>query len=755
MEHSPNEHCPSVTFLRLLGKDPAKTWFRTITPGKGANKSRSGRDLHGFDAAALKIDNENGASIYFITGDANQASGKSGCVLDADVHGCWVVYIEWDDKPIEWQINAWKELGLPEPTAMVKTGGKSVHCYWRLQAPMEPAAWRQLQARLIDFAGGDPQCKNPSRLMRLPGYRYISKDTGKPSENIAELIHQSDVTYTTAEIESCLPPTPAEPANELVEIDTSKFTTSAPNYPKHTQEEIKAAAQFIPKSVRGQNTYEETRNAICGCSAALAEAGVADPDGEALKLLGHKWPSHTDAAQVLRTATTRCAASFWSIAQKYGFKSGSKKKKKKVAKKPSYPTEARQKKHASLDALIQRLNDGWDEDNGKSQGLSAGSLAKALPTEYFQFNELDLRAYFESTSGWIPITDSDFDSAYVLLTGKGWGIGPEAVVKGIMHLARQSTFHPVRTYLQTIRADESIEPYDLDQVAPKLFRASHPLHVAMMRRWLIGAVARALNPGCQMDYCLVLKGGQGVGKSTSLKCLAGDDWFTSSYADQDKDFLLNIHSCWIYEQAELEAVTSRKQAGALKNLLTTATDTFRLPYGRTAERMPRQSVFCATVNKDHFLQDDTGNRRYWVVPIEGTEKLDKEAITKARDAIWKAAVMAHEAGETPMLEEQLEAQSAEQNVEYNEQDTWINMIQAWMDGEPFLRWDSERDPSPRAYEPGLLITSAEILYSAGLKRPDAINRTDEMRLGEVLRGMGFEKKKRRVEGRCIRGWMAS
>ena len=252
-----------------------------------------------------------------------------------------------------------------------------------------------------------------------------------------------------------------------------------------------------------------------------------------------------------------------------------------------------------------------------------------------------------------------------------------------------------------------------------------------------------------MDYCLVLKGGQGLLKSTSLKALAGKDWFTSSYADQDKDFLLNIHSCWIYEQAELEAVTSKKQAGALKNLLTSSTDTFRLPYGRTTERLPRQSVFCATVNQDQFLRDDTGNRRYWVIPIAGTEKLDREAITDARDAIWKAAVIAHEKGELPMLPEELEAQSADQNEEYNEQDAWVGMIQAWMDGDALLRWNKDSgDPSPRAFEPNALITSAEILYSAGLKRPDAITRADEMRLGDVLKAMGFEKKKR-----GIRGWI--
>ncbi len=400
------------------------------------------------------------------------------------------------------------------------------------------------------------------------------------------------------------------------------------------------------------------------------------------------------------------------------------------------------------------MPDGWTEkDNPKP--LSAGRLADLLPANSFRYNELDLRAYVHTSSGWQRITDADLDSAYVVLTGKGWKIGKDPVRDAVLHVARQTTVHPVREYLQRLKADPSITPYNLDDVAPKLFRASQPLHIAMVRKWLIGAVARALKPGCQMDYCLVLKGAQGLLKSTGLKALAGGELFTSSHAEQDKDFLLNVHSCWVYELAELESITGKRQSGALKNLITTATDVFRPPYGRTAERVDRQSVFCGTVNKEEFLRDDTGNRRFWVVPIEGTEKLDRDAIAASRDAIWKAAVLAHEANELPMLPDDLEALSAAQNEQYNEQDAWVGMVRAWMDGQPLHRWDPERDPSTKLFDPAGAFSSVEILYSAGLKRTEAITRADEMRLGEVLRAMGFTSKQRRVKGAVLRLWSLS
>jgi hypothetical protein len=304
---------PAFQFIQLLGKDPQDTWFRTLTPvpekgGSLPNVDRRGRDLREIDPC-LHAENQKGAAIYFITGDAATATGKA--VSDADITRCPAVFVEWDDRPIEWQLQAWQELGLPEPTAMVHTGGKSIHCYWRLTEPMAPEPWRVLQRRLIDYAGGDKACKNPSRLMRLPGYRYVDKATGKVTDNVTELIHQADVAYSAAEVEACLPaPAPLlKPAKAAPSLD----------WKPRNIDEINAAAAYIPRRDPGNGNYPSDRNALCGCSAALAEAGHPDPDGAALALLGHLWPTEAAARQVLDSTTTRNAASFWAIAAEHGY----------------------------------------------------------------------------------------------------------------------------------------------------------------------------------------------------------------------------------------------------------------------------------------------------------------------------------------------------------------------------------------------------------------------------------------------------
>jgi hypothetical protein len=308
----------------LIGKDPDSTYFRTIRPRSGANKARKGADLLGFDPAALLADNRAGQNVYMVVGRATAASGvnketgkPTGAVIDDDVADCPCLFVEWDDRPEAEQLRAWEELGLPEPTAMIDSGGKSVHVYWRMVEPITPAQWTEATARLIAHCGSDSTCSNLSRLMRVPGFAYIDKKTGKPTGGKAEVIYTSGRSYSLQEVMDCLPdpvqqqPAPAAPQRPRLQL------VSPP--PPRSLEEVNAAAEFIPVRVGGKGTYAQDRNALCGCSAALAEAGCTDPDAAALALLGGKWPSHKDADHCLATTTTRNAASFWAIAKAGGY----------------------------------------------------------------------------------------------------------------------------------------------------------------------------------------------------------------------------------------------------------------------------------------------------------------------------------------------------------------------------------------------------------------------------------------------------
>ena len=82
-------------------------------------------------------------------------------------------FLEWDDRPVPWQLSAWQRYGLGEPTISITTGGKSAHLYWVLNEPIATAEWIPIQAALIEITGADSSIRNPSRVMRLPGGSYI------------------------------------------------------------------------------------------------------------------------------------------------------------------------------------------------------------------------------------------------------------------------------------------------------------------------------------------------------------------------------------------------------------------------------------------------------------------------------------------------------------------------------------------------------------------------------------------------------
>ena len=142
----------------------------------------------------------------------------------------------------------------------------------------------------------------------------------------------------------------------------------------------------------------------------------------------------------------------------------------------------------------------------------------------------------------------------------------------------------------------------------------------LVQRWLSQCVALARNSDRQpygAEGVLVLVGGQGIGKTSLFRRLAVEpDWFNEGAVlnFRDKDTLIGATDSWISELGEMER-TLRSDEGALKAFITKPSDTLRRPYERAAEMHARRTSFCGTLNSERFLRDDTGNRRFWTVPI--------------------------------------------------------------------------------------------------------------------------------------------
>ncbi len=216
-------------------------------------------------------------------------------------------------------------------------------------------------------------------------------------------------------------------------------------------------------------------------------------------------------------------------------------------------------------------------------------------------------------------------------------------------------YNPIEDYLNTLEWD-GVER--LDGILTRYAGAKdNELNRAIGRCFMIAAVARALQPGCKYDTVLVLEGPEGIKKSTFVKTLGGPWGRTLSINLHDRERTIqSMMRGWILETPDL-AFTKRHEYNDIKSFITNEVDTTRLSYGRKAGEYPRRSVIVGTFNptKEGYLVKETGNRRYWPVPVT---RIDIKKLERDRDQLFAEAMAAYKKGELWWIENQpkLEAQ---------------------------------------------------------------------------------------------------
>jgi len=380
-----------------------------------------------------------------------------------------------------------------------------------------------------------------------------------------------------------------------------------------------------------------------------------------------------------------------------------------------------------LVADLQIIQSGLPMGGGtiaKPEPLNPGRLSSELLQNFgsrLRFNELTLKPELDGK----PMPDQMLQHFYVTLGQVGWKIEKGAARDALLYAARLNSYHPIREYLEHLEVDGQVEAADLDSLATTYLGTADPLYDAMLAATLIGAVARVLRPGCKFDTCTVLRGSQGIFKSTFWKALASPAWFCDTPND-DKDLKLAIQTCWIYELAELETKTGNKEAGAIKALLSSSVDNFRVPYGAGIEEHPRPSILVGSCNRDDFLRDSTGSRRFWVIdlpqdPDQG-QCINIPQVRQDRDAIWKAALLAYRAGRLPILSPVHQLASNNRNRGYEPEHIWLAPLQKWL----------------KTYAPSEFSTD-EALIGAGLRDKERLGPHDQRIAAELLRDLGYAR----------------
>lgn len=319
------------------------------------------------------------------------------------------------------------------------------------------------------------------------------------------------------------------------------------------------------------------------------------------------------------------------------------------------------------------------------------------------------------------------DAAVWFQSAFGISASLKTIYETMIVCARGQSVDPVREWVESLEWDgvERLDSWLPDATGCVASRYA----MAVGRKFMISAIARALRPGCKVDAMLILCGPQGTLKSTMLATLGGA-WFTDQIGEiGSKDTLMQIHGPWLIEMSELDSM-GKREASAVKAFLTTTTDRFRPPYGRSIGAYPRRCVFAGTTNLDTFLRDDTGGRRFWPIKIE---EIDIDFVESCREQIYAEAAHAFAAGEQWWLpgDEEIKEEAEAEQEDRRQVDPWEEKVASWI----------SKDMFSAAKE--LMID--EVLEGIGVD----ISRRDRfsaMRVGHALKRLGWTRHRRRIGG---------
>jgi putative DNA primase/helicase len=330
-----------------------------------------------------------------------------------------------------------------------------------------------------------------------------------------------------------------------------------------------------------------------------------------------------------------------------------------------------------------------------------------------------------------------------------YGLGCKAAStlrNGVIMAARNEKYNPVH---DLIRAETWDGEPRLEHWLTDVFEIDERPYTRLIGKcFIMGMVKRALQPGCKFDYMLIIKGEQGLKKSTAFRVLAQPFFTDNAIRMGDKDSLMTMQLVWIAESAELESL-NKSETTQIKQFLSAQEDMFRPPYGSQLIRAKRHSVNVGTTNADEFLKDATGDRRFW--PLE-VKVVNEDVLVNMRLQLFAEALHRLEQGEQywPTRDEERRLVFPEQEP-FKRTDAWEDLIDAYVNRDFSEKNDDPNQPVNAKRE---FFSRTEIYDRALLIKADRIDGAGNMdtRIGNAMRALGFDKHRETV-GKRRRGFL--
>ena len=315
--------------------------------------------------------------------------------------------------------------------------------------------------------------------------------------------------------------------------------------------------------------------------------------------------------------------------------------------------------------------------------------------------------------------------------------GREDVAAKLLAQATINAVHPVRQWLRSLPAWDGAER--IRRVASEVLGDPSPLAYQYVLRTMVGAVRRVFHPGTKVDTMLVLIGDQGIYKSTFFRVLAGEEFFGDSPIDlESKDGPMVLHRSWFNELAEIDHTTSTRAAERVKAFSSTSRDIFRPPFAKSVGVFPRSCIIVGTANRDTFLVDQSGSRRFW--PIKVHRLIDLDKLRTWREQLWAEALDIFHHDIDHWLSPDLEQLRAADAVNFEAEDPWDAQLDMAVDS--LAR-------AGRFASNGFSI--AELMTQMGVPVQQQ-NQRNSMQVAAILKSKGWKKARIMTGGKQVMLW---
>lgn len=361
----------------------------------------------------------------------------------------------------------------------------------------------------------------------------------------------------------------------------------------------------------------------------------------------------------------------------------------------------------------------------------------------FRYNEIKEFAEYLKGDGWVQVGRYELNSMRRRLDREvGISTSPKNL-QSIIESDFTQKVNPVVEYFTLLPGITGTRSIDALAATVDVVNSEH--WTEYLKRWIVAMYANAISEReCRNHSCLTLTGPQGTFKTTWLNHLCpkplSDYLFTGKIDPNGKDIQMCIAECVLINIDDNLRTLNRRDADAVKQLITTSIIKVRRPYDTHVHEYRHLASFCASVNGSEFLSDPTGSRRFLVFEVRSIDIA--RALEINMDDVFAEAKRLYEDGYRYWFNDEENRELSEMNTMFDIQTQEYELLFECF--EPVRGEDDERE--------GTTFTTTAILNHIQERHPNV--KLNLKYMGQALRKAGFERCSMRIGGEPVYVWRA-